>query len=170
MHANPLWPHAWLKRFVGEWEYESRCSGGPGQPDIVGIGRERVRMLGDLWLIGESTAEMPAAHGGGTMNAIITIGFDLNKAPGGKFVGSWVGSPMASMFIYEGELEGGEQGPRRVLPLHTVGPSFTDPTKLTDYVDVVELHDDSTRLLWSKTRGDDGQWQKFMEARYRRVR
>lgn len=166
----PVWAHHWLKRFVGEWEFESRCSPGPGQPDLVSIGRERVRMLGDLWLIGESTAEIPAAHGGGSMDAVITIGFDPAKAPGGRFVGTWVGSPMTSMFVYEGELEGGQHGPCRVLPLRTIGPSFTDPAKLTDYIDVVELLDDSTRLLWSKTRGDDGQWHKFMEARYRRTK
>lgn len=170
MHTKPLWQHAWLKRFVGEWAFESRCSGGPGQPDIVSTGRERVRMVGDLWLVGESTADMPEAHGGGTMNAIITIGFDPTKAPGGRFIGTWIGSPMTTMFLYEGELEGGEHGPRRVLPLKTIGPSFVDPTKAAEYIDTVELHDDSTRILRSQTRGEDGQWQQFMQARYRRVK
>jgi hypothetical protein len=155
--------HHWLRRFLGEWTYESSCEMGPGQPPMRASGRERVRMLGDLWVVGESEGEMPGGPDGApaTMTAIITLGFDPAK---GRYVGTWVGSPMASMFVYEGQREGDR------LPLDTVGPSFEDHAKLAHYQDVVTFVNDHTRTLESRLRGNDGAWTTFMRATYTRVR
>lgn len=160
MMTKPTKEHEWLKRFVGEWKMEGECFMGPDKPAEKSSGTERVRMLGDLWLIGESTMQMP---GVGTGQAIMTLGFDPNKK---KFVGSWVGSMMGQMFVYEGELDAAQ----RVLPLNTTGPSWTDPTKMASYQDVVELHSNDKRLLWSQVKGDDGKWTRFMTATYTRVK
>lgn len=93
---------------------------------------------------------------------MLAVGYDPAR---GKFVGSWVGSPMASMFVYEGELDAA----RRVLTLSTTGPSFEDPAKQTEYQDIHELRDDGTRLLRSQFKDSDGNWQEMMRGVFRRV-
>jgi len=115
-------------------------------------------MLGDLWMVGESTGDLP---GGGTMTAVITLGYDPAR---GRFVGSWVGSPMANMFVYEGTLD----ADRRALTLDTTGPDFADPAKTARYRDIIEIVSGSERLLRSE-RHADGRWHEMMRARYRRA-
>lgn len=151
--------HEWLKQFVGEWTCESECVMAPGEPTMRTTARESGRMLGDLWLILEGVGDMP---GGGSMRYMFTIGFDPGR---GKFVGSWVGSPIATLFVYEGELDPAQ----RKLPLNTAGPSMTDPSKAAAYQDTIELLPDGRRTLTSRMLGDDGQWVKFMTATYRRT-
>lgn len=80
--AKPDKNHEWLKKFVGKWEVESECVMGPDQPPMKGQGLETVRMLGDLWLVGESTFIMPGAGEG---HAILTLGYDPIRK---KFVGT----------------------------------------------------------------------------------
>ncbi|MDX2132238.1 MAG: DUF1579 domain-containing protein [Planctomycetota bacterium] len=178
MMTPPQKQHEWLRRFVGEWTSEFECVMGPDQPAMKSKGREVVRMVGDLWVVFEGEGEMP---GGGTMTSILTLGFDPAK---GKFVGSWIGSPMATMFVYQGEFtRGGGNwggGPAsgdvpgsadvQVLPLNTVGPSWADPTKQANYQDVIELHGPNKRLLWSQAQGDDGAWTRFMTGTFTRVK
>lgn len=158
MQSEPVSQHRWLKQLVGEWTYEYECKMGPDQPVMKLTGREKVRMLGELWVIAESTGEMPD---GGSMSSIMTVGFDPAK---NRYVGSWVGSPMASMFVYEGQLD--DSG--KVLPLNTEGPSFTDPSKLARYQDVIEIVGDGKRTMTSQALGDDGKWTQFMQATYTR--
>lgn len=160
MISKPEAQHEWLRRFVGNWENEAQCVMEPGKPPMTMRGTESVRMLGDLWVIMEGTSQMPD---GGTMNSILTLGYDPAKA---KFVGTWVGSPMASMFVYEGQLD----AKGVVLPLNTTGPSFTDPKKMASFQDVIELHSDDRRVLYSQIKQDDGSWMRFMTVNYRRVK
>lgn len=158
--------HEWLKNFVGEWRFEAECVMGPGQPPSKSTGTETVRMLGYLWLICEGRGAMP---GGGEMSSIMTLGFDPAR---NRFVGTWVGSPMTHLFIYEGELEvlkGPDGKSTFVLPLNTTGPSFTDPARTARYQDVLELHPDGRRMLHSQVLGDDGKWTRFMSAVYTRA-
>lgn len=164
-HETP--EHRWLRTFVGTWDYESVCEMGPGQPPMKASGREVVRALGDLWVVGESQGTMP---GGGTMQAIITMGFDPSRGARGAFVGTWIGSPMTTMFVYEGQIEGSLDAPAVALPLRCTGPSFADPTKTTTYIDTVTLHADGRRTLTSKAQMEDGSWVEFMRAEYRKVK
>lgn len=152
--------HAWLRRMVGKWTFKSTCDMGPGQPPMEATGTETVRALGELWIVGESTGQMP---GGGEMISQMTLGFDPAK---NKFVGTWVGSPMAYMFVYEGDL----QGDGIALPLNCKGPSFADPKVMADYQDTIELHGDDRRVLRSQFRNPDGTWTPFMRAEYTRVK
>ena len=163
--SNPMFPsagpqHQWLTRLVGEWTCEAECVMEPGSPPMKTTARETVRAIGDLWIIGESEGQMP---GGGTMTAIITVGYDPVKK---KFIGTWVGSPMTTLFIYEGELDAAQ----KVLPLNTTGPSFTDPTKTARFQDVIDIISRNDRLLWSQMQDELGQWHRFMTARYTRVK
>ncbi|MDX2017466.1 MAG: DUF1579 domain-containing protein [Planctomycetota bacterium] len=158
-HSQPTNEHLWLKRFVGQWEVESECSMGPDQPPMKGRGVEQVRMLGDLWLIAESSFSMPGAGEG---SAVLTLGFDPLRR---KFLGTWVGSMMTHLFVYEGELDEATG----TLPLSCTGPDFADPTKLAPYLDVYRLAPTGERSLVSHMRGPDGHWVPFMTSSYRRL-
>jgi len=174
MQQDPTAEHEWLKQLVGEWEFESEAREGPDTEPVRMSGAESVRMLGDLWVVGEMRGEM---SGGGLCVALMTIGFDparggrgtergTGRGEGrGKFVGAWVGSPMTHMFVYEGELDAA----RKVLTLDTTGPSFTDPSQEARYQDIVELPGDGTRILRSQFRDADGKWHEFMRGLFRRV-
>lgn len=160
MQCEPQDEHRWLTQLVGEWTYESECVMGPDGTTAKSTGREVVRAVGDLWVIGEMQGEMP---GGGAMTGIITLGFDPGR---GRFVGSWIGSPMTMMFVYDGTRDASG----KVLTLDTTGPSFADPTKTARYQDIVEIRSPNERRLMSQALGEDGAWHQFMTAIYRRVR
>lgn len=160
MMTDPTPQHRWLQQLIGEWEFTSECSCGPDAPPLKSKGSERVRTLGDLWVIGEGGGEMP---GGGAMNFIMSVGFDPAK---NKFVGSWIASCMGMMFVYEGDLDESAN----TLTLNTTGPSFEDPTKTARFQDIVELHGKDRRVLRSRFQGPDGGWTDFMRAEYRRVK
>lgn len=59
MMTDPTPQHRWLQQLIGEWEFTSECSCGPDAPPLKSKGSERVRTLGDLWVIGEGGGEMP---------------------------------------------------------------------------------------------------------------
>lgn len=155
---HPAPQHQWLRQLVGTWTYQSDCAVGPDGKPFKGQGKETIRTLGDYWIVGESTGDMP---GGGTMSAVLTIGFDPAKR---AFVGSWAGSPMTSLFIYEGQLDDAE----RVLTLDTTGQDFADPSKNARYRDSIEIVSEDERIMRSEVHAD-GKWSEMMRATYRRA-
>lgn len=157
MNVKPGAEHRWLERLVGEWRFESSMEGEPAQA-CGGI--ERVRKLGELWVLCEGEGEMP---GGGTGYTLMTLGFDPQR---GRFVGSWVGSMMTWMWRYDGALDDA----RRVLTLETEGPSFTVEGATAKYRDAIELPDDDHRVLRSQVQREDGSWTPIMSARYTRTK
>ena len=151
--------HEWLQQLVGEWAYEHACPGEPGGEPVKASGIERVRMLGDLWAVCETSGTTPDTSD--EFNATLTIGFDPEI---GKFVGNWYCSLMTKMFVYEGELDAS----RRILTLNTRGPSFTDPKVESEYQDIIELNADGSRTFRSQAKADDGSWTEFMRGEYHR--
>lgn len=160
MMSIPGEQHKWLEKFLGEWTIEGVCETGPGQPEMKHSGGERVRSLGGMWIVAEGRMEMPGA-GEGTM--ITTLGFDKQR---GRFVGTWVGSMMDHMWVYEGELDASG----RILTLSTEGPEFGVEGKMAKYRDVYEFKSDDHRTLTSAKLGEDGEWRPFMRADYRRTK
>ena len=160
MGAEPQAQHRWLHKLVGEWTYEGEASMAPGQPPMKMAGIERVRSLGGLWTMGEGESEMPD---GSPATTVMTLGFDPKR---GRFVGTFIGSMMTHLWLYEGELDAAD----KVLTLDADGPSFTDPSATAKYQDVIEFVSDDHRVLRSRTPGPDGQWLEFMTAHYRRRR
>ena len=162
MPAGPQKEHEWLQKLVGEWTYETEMPMGPDQPVQKFQGTERVRSIGGLWVVGEGQGEMP---GGGPATMIVTIGYDPQKK---SYVGTWVGSMMTTLWIYNGTLDAAE----KVLTLAADGPKMTaeGPGEGTaKYQDVIEFESDDRRTLTSRILGDDGEWQQIMKAHYRRV-
>ena len=158
MNVEPQKEHKWLQKLVGEWTFESEAVMAPDTPAVTWGGTESVRSLGGLWTLGEGQGETP---GGGLLTTLMTLGYDPQKK---RFVGSFVGSMMTNLWLYEGELDEAE----RVLTLNTEGPDFTTPGKTVTYKDVIEFKSDDHRVLSSHTLGDDGKWHQFMTANYRR--
>lgn len=157
MHVDPQAEHRWLQRLLGRWTIESTCSMGPDQPAAQSRGTEQVRALGDIWILGEGEGEMPD---GGTGRTLITLGYDPLKR---RFTGSFIGSMMTHLWLYEGTLQGD------VLTLDTEGPSFNDPNQMSQYQDIMTIRSDTERTLSSRVRLPDGGWNDFMTATYRRV-
>jgi hypothetical protein len=158
MNVEPQKEHRWLQRLVGEWTYEHEASMRPDKPSEVCRGTESVRSLGGLWTLGEGQGEMP---GGGGATTLMTLGYDPQKK---RFVGTFIGSMMANLWVYDGELDKDEIA----LTLYAEGPDFTQPGKTGKYKDVIEFKSDDHRLLSSYAFGEDGQWHQFMTAHYRR--
>jgi hypothetical protein len=90
---------------------------------------------------------------------VMTLGYDPEK---GRFVGTWVGSMMPVLWVYDGGLD--EAG--KVLTLEADGPSMAGDGKTAKYRDVIEIVDDDHRLFRAQVLGDDGRWHQFMTARY----
>ena len=162
MKTDPQNEHLWLHQLVGEWTMESEYDMGPGQAKGRSTGKETVRKLGELWIICEGEGEMP---GGDTGYMRMTLGFDPAK---GRYVGSWVGSMMTHMWVYEGTVEDG-----KTLPLNCEGTDFSPgatPGATAKYQDVITIVGPDERTLTSRMKGPDGQWVQFMKATYRRAR
>lgn len=159
MKSDPQTEHLWLEQLVGSWSFEGECDSGPGQPAHKSQGKEDVKAIGGLWVIAEGVVELPGVDEGLTR---MTLGFDPAK---GRFVGSWVGSMMTHMWVYDGHLDEGG----RVLTLETTGPSFSGDGGTSNYQDIITIVDDYNRTLTSRVLTADGTWNQFLETRYRRL-
>jgi Protein of unknown function (DUF1579) len=161
MKAEPQKEHQWLEKLLGEWTYESEAAE-PGGTPVKSEGSESVRSLGGLWVLAEGQGEMP---GGGTGTSLMTLGYDPQKK---RYVGTWVGSMMTYLWVYDGELDESE----RVLVLDSEGPAMDSDArsdgKMAKYRDRIEFKSDDHRVLTSSVLGEDGEWHGFMTAHYRR--
>jgi hypothetical protein len=157
MNAEPQKEHQWLDRFVGEWTCETEYSMGPDRPLSKAKGIEVVRSLGGLWMVAEGEGDMPGGGGGKT---IMTLGYDPQNH---RYVGTFIGTMMTHLWIYDGSLDA--EG--KVLTLDTEGPNFSN-SAMTKYKDLIEFVSDDQRVMTSQILGDDGRWQQFMTAHYRR--
>jgi len=157
MNVEPRSEHVWLRKMLGEWVSEADCPSETGEPQKT-KGSESVRSLGGLWVVAEGEGEMP---GGGEARMLMTLGFDPEKE---RFIGTWAGSMMTHMWIYEGRLD--ESG--KVLTLDTTGPNFSKPGTTAAYQDIITFLSDDHRTLTSRVRGEDGGWTQIMQADYRR--
>jgi hypothetical protein len=148
--------HAWLHRLLGDWRVES-VDEGAGSTDSDWM--ETVRPIGDVWVVAEGRGSMPD---GSEATMVITLGFDPRV---GRYVGSWIGSMMTQLWVYDGELD----ADGTTLTLYADGPDFEDPGTTRRYRDVIALEGDDRRALRSALLAPDGTWKEFMTMRYRRA-
>jgi hypothetical protein len=158
MKTVPQKEHEWLQRLVGEWTYEGEAAMEAGKPPERFRGTERVRSLGGLWILAEGQGAMPD---GDAATMVMTLGYDPRTQ---RYVGTWVGSMMTHLWVYDGALDAGG----RSLTLEAEGPSMASEGKAAKYRDVITVESDDHRVLTSQMLGDDGQWHGFMTANYRR--
>jgi len=150
---KPVKEHEWLQKFMGEWNVEMECSGGPGQEPMKGKGTEKVRMLGGFWVISEGEGEMM----GQAMSNILTIGYDTDKK---KYVGTWVDSMMNQMWKYEGTVN--SEG--TTLTLETEGPCPMQGGKICKFREAIEFKGKDQKVFTSSIQGEDGAWTKIVTA------
>lgn len=155
--AEPHQEHHWLQRLVGEWTYESECPD-PSGTSMKFQGTETFRSIGGLWFVGEGRGNMP---GGGEATMVITLGYDPARK---KYVGTWFGSMMTHLWVYEGTLDAAG----KTLTLETEGPNCMAEGKTAKFQDIIEFQSDDQRTLTSRMQGEDGKWQQLMQATYRR--
>ncbi|MBB2754639.1 UNVERIFIED_ORG: hypothetical protein GGI57_005375 [Rhizobium aethiopicum] len=149
--AEALKEHSFLERLIGEWTVTA--------PEMSGDEpwTETVRSLHGIWWVAEGTGRMPDGKQG---TSILTLGYNAAK---GKYVGSWIGSMMDYMWVYEGELDASGN----ILDLYTTGPDFNSEG-LADYREQIAFVDADHRTFISSVKQADGSWKQFMEARYTR--
>lgn len=150
--------HRWLQQFVGAWVIEVEALLEPGQPPEHFKGREFVRNLGGLWVVGDGSGEMP---GGGSAATLLVLGYDPQLR---HFVGTWIGSMMTHLWVYSGALDAN----REVLTLDTEGPDMSGGGALTKFQDIFSFAGADHRILTSRMLRPDGQWLNFMTSHYRR--
>jgi len=158
MHAEPQKEHHWLQKLVGDWEFEGEAPSEPGKPADKFTGTESVRTLAGLWFVAEGRGEMP---GGGEANTVMTLGYDPQRQ---RYVGTWIGSMMTHMWVYEGEVDAAE----KALTLNTEGPSMAGDGKIAKYREVIEFKSKDHRVFTSHVQSEDGTWTQMMTAHYRR--
>lgn len=154
MKAEPEEAHRWLEQLLGDWQVHTPDAPAKGTPWT-----EHVRSLEGLWTVCEGRGTMPDGKFG---QSLMTLGYTPQS---GRFVGTWVGSMMTHMWIYDGELE--PDG--RTLSLYCDGPDFDVPGKQARYRDAITLVDQSRRVLTAHVRTDDGTWKELMTAQYTRI-
>ena len=150
--------HRWLARLEGDWTYEMEAEAEPGEPPIRDSGSETVRSLDGVWMLMEAQGTTPE---GGPATAIMTLGYDPDR---GRFVGTFIGSTMAHLWVYDGQLDGG------VLTLDTEGPTFTGEPGMAKYRDTIAFENDDHRVQTSSYQRADGSWHEFMTTHYHRVK
>ncbi|KWV52649.1 hypothetical protein AS026_03935 [Rhizobium altiplani] len=150
--AKVLKEHEFLEDLVGVWDVTA--------PEMTGQEpwTEIVRSLHGIWFVAEGSGTMP---GGSAATTVLTLGYSADK---GKYVGTWIGTMMDHMWVYEGELS--DDG--KTLSLYTTGPDFADARKLAEYREQIIFHDRDHRTFNSAARQPDGSWKQFMEAHYTR--
>ena len=149
--------HEWLQQLVGEWSFEVEAVMPGGAPPEKHKGTESVRSMDGVWVVCEMHSDA------GSDNAVMTLGFDPRLD---RVVGTFISSMMTHLWIYNGSLD--RTG--KILTMDCEGPSFTDPTKLVPYQDVIEIKSADQRILTSRARGNDGKWTQFMTSRYQRIK
>jgi Protein of unknown function (DUF1579). len=160
MNAQPQKEHEWLQKLVGEWTSEAEMTAGkPGEDPERSTGTESVRSLGGYWIVAEGAGSQPC--GGGEATTVLTLGYDTHR---NRYVGTWVGSMMPLLWVYDGELD----ATGNKLTLSADGPDFVVEGKTAKYQDVIEFHSHDHRTLTSYVQAEDGSWTPFMTAHYRR--
>ncbi|AVA34843.1 uncharacterized protein DUF1579 [Cupriavidus metallidurans] len=155
--------HRWLQKLVGRWVGEGEAQMGPEAPPEKWKIPEQVSQVGDVWVQARAEGEFP---GCGSAVTIMTLGYDPVRK---HFVGTFIGSMMTHMWVYEGDLE----ADGRTLTLRADGPAFgadgnVVEGKTAKYRDVVAMVDDDHRTLTSFMQADNGEWMQIVQARYRR--
>lgn len=155
---EPTVEHKFLLQLVGDWDFETECVMGDGQPVSKSIGKQTTRALGSFWTLGEMESPGPD---GKPMHSLITLGFTPEQ---GKYVGSFVSSCMTYHWLYEGSLDAN----RRVLTLNAEGPSFNGDGSMAKYQDIIEVVDVNSYLFSSRYLDSSGKWVKFMFGKHTR--
>ncbi|MCA1368223.1 DUF1579 domain-containing protein [Bradyrhizobium sp. BRP14] len=156
MKAEPQEEHRWLEQLLGEWTVASEDSTGTGENSPPWV--EKVRSMQGLWVVCEGQGTMPDGTPGQTL---MTLGFNPETK---RYVGTWVGSMMTHMWVYDGVIE--DDG--KTLALNCEGPDFENPGRSARYQDRITFIDANRRTLTARVQTESGDWKEVMQADYHR--
>lgn len=155
--TSPTPEHRWLQQHVGEWESVTKMLAGPDLPEAETRSLDRVRKVGEFWTL----TEAEAAPGGSPFTAVLTLGYDPEKA---SFVGTWIDSTSSMLWHYTGKLD--EAG--QALTLETEGPLPWDPSARGRYREIWEFQGPDHRTFTSTVQKEDGTWMPWVKTESRR--
>lgn len=153
-NTAPQKEHLLLQKMVGSWTYEAE---GTDEPKAKVTGSETVRSLGGFWVIAEGQGAMPD---GTPASTVTTLGFHPETK---RYVGTWIGSMMSYLWVYDGSVDG------NTLNLDSDGPSMAGDGKMAKYRDAIEFVNDNHRILRSQILNEDGSWKVFIVTNYKRA-
>ncbi len=156
MYGKPQSQHQWLEQLLGDWVAESTCKL-PDQTEQFSTGELACRSMGGLWVLMEATGSAP---GEPDWSSLMTIGFNPEK---NRYEGTFIASMMTHLWVYRGQYNETEKR----LDLSVTGPSLLGPGQV-EYEDRIEVVDPDHWRLSSHFLDDQGQWNRFMTADYRR--
>ncbi|WP_026620351.1 hypothetical protein M728_002708 [Ensifer sp. WSM1721] len=156
MKVEPQEEHRWLEQLLGEWTVTTEDSTGSGEHSTPWV--EKVRSMQGLWVVCEGQGTMPD---GNPAQSLMTLGFNPQTK---RYVGTWVGSMMTHMWVYDGVIE--DDG--KTLALNCEGPDFENPGRSARYQDRITFIDANRRTLTARVQTESGDWKEMMQADYRR--
>lgn len=155
---------AWLKQLVGEWDVEYTMYIQPDQPPSKASGVERVRAIGDHWIVAETITSMAGAP----FSSVQSIGYDRRSK---VFRASWIDCMSGHLWVYTGTLDES----LNALTLETSGPSvpdpgITDPSVTARYREVLTMTGADSHTYSARMELPTGEWRLMLDAAYRRRR
>lgn len=149
--------HTWLKQFVGEWNSEAHIMMAPGQPPTIAQGKEVVRSVGELWVVGE----LNSVFVGQPFTGVMMFGYDTRKK---QFISTWIDSMETHLWQYVGTLD----KESNTLTMTTEGPNPMMPGQTAKFKEVFEFKTPDHRVLTSSVQGADGEWITMITVHYHR--
>ena len=152
---EPTEQHAWLQRFVGEWDAEIEMIVDADQPPMITRGIEVANMVGDFWLVSDArNFELP-------YTCRLTLGYDQTRA---EYIGTWVDSMTDFLWQYRGDVDDTGQ----ILTLETEGPFPPTPGERVKFREVTIFKSADHRQFTSARLQADGSWIPHLKIDFRR--
>jgi hypothetical protein len=155
---TPLTEHVQLARDAGVWEGESQMWAAPGTEPMTSKGVETVETLGPFWLVSEFVGDLMGQEFKGRSQ----LGYDPVKK---KYVGTWIDTMSATMLTMTGDYD---------VATHTLTMMMEGIDGMTGqpgkWKSVTRYEDENTKVfeMYAPVEGQDGEWWKMMEVKYKR--
>ena len=156
---EPTKEHKLLQQDVGVWDAEMKIwMQGPDSDPAVSKGVERVRPLGDLWIISNFEGDVSGQQFTGHSQ----MGYDPLKK---KFVGTWIDTVSPHISTMEGTYDEATQ--ELTMLMTNIDPATNKESKAKT---VSKSVDKDTRVftMFMETPGVGDGWTKMMETNYNR--
>ena len=114
------------------------------------MGTESTRSLEGIWVAAEGQGDMLCD---GLATTIMSLGYDPQKK---QYVGTWIGSMITHLRVYEGQLD----AVGKVLILNSEGTNTAVEGKMVKFRDVIEWKSENHRVLTSRMLARTGSGAK----------
>ncbi|MEO6002531.1 MAG: DUF1579 domain-containing protein [Opitutus sp.] len=152
---EPTEQHAWLQRFVGEWDAVIEMILDADEPPMTTRGREVAKMVGGFWLVSDAqNFDLP-------YTCRLTLGYDQIRA---EYIGTWVDSMTDYLWHYRGHVDATGQ----VLTLETEGPFPPTPGETAKFREVTVFKSPDHRQFTSARLQADGSWIRHLKIDFHR--